>query len=118
MAGFATQEQVTKTIQAVFDQTQYTIDPHTAVGRFVLSEQAISGPTLLAATASPYKFADTVLTALGAQAETGYQGLAQLAQLTQTTIPTAVDTLFAQPILHRQVITPAQIEKTFRQELL
>ena len=59
-----------------------------------------------------------MLTALGAQAETGYQGLAQLAQLTQTTIPTAVDTLFAQPILHRQVITPAQIEKTFRQELL
>lgn len=118
IAGFATQQQVTQTIQQVFEQTQYTMDPHTAVGRFVWQQQGISGPTLLAATASPYKFADTVLQTLQGQPQRGYEGLTQLAQTTKTQIPKPVQTLFDQPILHNQVINPQQIEKTFRQKLL
>lgn len=118
VSGFATQAQVTQTIRAVFAETQYLIDPHTAVGRAVLTQQAPTGPTLIAATASPYKFTETVLAALQGEALAGQVGLAALSQYSGTAIPKPVATLFEQPLRHKQVIAPQMMAQTFRQEIL
>jgi len=116
--GFATQTQVLETIRRVAQEENYIIDPHTAVGRYVYDQLKPTGTTLLAATASPYKFPQTVLEALNQVPDTGKAGLKQLSDVTQTDIPAQVADLFARPILHKSTIDPEQISRTLRQEIL
>jgi len=69
-AGFASENDTLSTIKKVFEKTGYVIDTHTAVAVFVANEyrnQNISGnKILIASTASPFKFAGSVLEALEA----------------------------------------------------
>ncbi len=67
-AGFATEEEVAETIANYFDEYGYIIDPHTAVAACVAAQ--VNGgertrPTVILSTASPHKFAASVLTAIG-----------------------------------------------------
>lgn len=117
-AGFASQEQVLQTIKHSRDTTDYTIDPHTAVGRYVYEKIAVSGPTLIAATANPYKFSQTVLQALNISPKSGHDALEQLAEATSTAIPNQISELFDKPVLHKQLIDAKQILTTLRHEIL
>ena len=67
-AGFATEEDTLRTIKEVFDKTGYVIDTHTAVAAFVANEYRNKNTShnklLIASTASPFKFAGSVLKAL------------------------------------------------------
>jgi len=67
-AGFATEEDTLHTIKEVFDKTGYVIDTHTAVAAFVANEYRNKNTShnklLIASTASPFKFAGSVLKAL------------------------------------------------------
>ena len=69
-AGFASENDTLSTIKKVFEKTGYVIDTHTAVAAFVANEyrnKKISGnKILIASTASPFKFAGSVLEALEA----------------------------------------------------
>ncbi|MBP9036832.1 MAG: threonine synthase [Candidatus Cloacimonas sp.] len=64
-AGTADDITTYKTIKQVFNRYGYLLDPHTAVGWNVLEQQKSKLPTLLVSTASPYKFPEAVLKALG-----------------------------------------------------
>ena len=76
---YFTKEQIWKT----FTQTGYTLDTHTAVAVDVyqqyLDETGDTTKTVIASTASPYKFNRDVLSALGE--DTGYDDFALLEQL-------------------------------------
>ena len=66
LAGKATEAEVRSTIRRYYDQSDYLLDPHTAVGvtvaeRFLVTDE----PTVCLATAHPAKFGQTVLAALG-----------------------------------------------------
>lgn len=117
VAAFATQDQVSKTINKIANTTNYTIDPHTAVGRYVYEQTGVTGPTLIAATASPYKFSETVLRALNMAPVSGQAALAQLSKITETEIPVQIATLFNKPVRHKQVIDSKQILATLRHEI-
>lgn len=71
-AGFANDAQTAHTIKDVFDSTGYLCDTHTAVAHKVWQDYILatgdSAPTVIASTASPFKFASSVLEALGKQA--------------------------------------------------
>jgi len=114
IAAFATQDQVADTISKIANTTNYTIDPHTAVGRYVYEQIGVTGPTLIAATASPYKFAETVLQALDMTPESGQAALDQLSKATETEIPIQIATLFNKPVRHKQLISPNQMSSTLR----
>ena len=66
--GFCSEEDTTATIAALYADG-YLIDTHTAVAAKVLAdyrrETGDEGPAVFASTASPYKFCDSVLTAIG-----------------------------------------------------
>ena len=68
-AGFCDEEQTAAAIGAMWKEHGYLIDPHTAVAFHVLDEYrektGDQTPTVVASTASPFKFCDSVLTALG-----------------------------------------------------
>ena len=59
-AGYATEDQVKKTISEIYKSTGYVIDTHTAVaasvGKAYLEENKDERKTVIASTASPYKF--------------------------------------------------------------
>ena len=78
-------------IKAVYDRTGYVMDPHTAVAWSVLEDYRVrtgdTTPTVLASTASPFKFCDSVLGALGVSEQR--EGVAILDQLTEVTGLTA-----------------------------
>lgn len=69
----ADDEQTLQTIQSVFEQTQYILDPHTAVGIYAAQEENkknaeqahLEGPVVVLATAHPAKFPDAVEKATG-----------------------------------------------------
>ena len=76
-----------KIIGAIYRKFDYLIDPHTAVGFSALgqyrNETGDQTPAIVASTASPFKFCDNVLSALGVTEQAG--GLDVLDQLSQVT---------------------------------
>ncbi|MFW6016027.1 MAG: threonine synthase, partial [bacterium] len=80
LADYAKEEETSRTIKEVFDSYDYTLDPHTAVGINVYQKQKKnlqdSSVTIVDSTASPYKFAISVLEALNADlSENEYENL-------------------------------------------
>ncbi len=67
--GYCDEQTTLETIKKVFDTENYLMDPHTAVAHNVASEYkkktGDNTPCVIASTASPYKFTDSVLMALG-----------------------------------------------------
>jgi threonine synthase len=118
VAGFASNKDVDQTIKATYDAEHYLLDPHTAVGATVAARLKQDRVQVIAATASPYKFPQTVLAALGETPAHGEAALEQLSALTNTPIPMQIATLFEQPIRHTTVIAADAIKQTLRDALL
>ncbi|WP_251547515.1 threonine synthase [Limosilactobacillus caecicola] len=122
-AGFATQDQVIEEIKRIYDQDHYVIDPHTAVASFVAHQyQTNSGdqtPTVIVSTASPYKFPETVLTALNGQqpTTTGLVAIKELHHQLQTPLSANVESLFNEGQRKERVIELAVMENTIAELL-
>ena len=92
-AGACCSEEDTKlTIAEVFGKHKYLIDTHTAVGYKVLSEYRSAAhddtPAVVVSTASPFKFCENVLEALGIESNaSGAALLSVLANATGCPIP-------------------------------
>ena len=71
-AGFTTEEETADTIKSTFDTYNYLIDTHTAVAMKCANDYIKAGnkeQVLVVSTASPYKFASSVIEALGKKCE-------------------------------------------------
>lgn len=102
-AGFCDDKATMAEIGKLWDEHQYLIDPHTAVAFHVLeqyrSETGDMAPTVVASTASPFKFCDSVLTALGeTKLAQGMAILDQLAQKTGAPVPAPLASLKNQAV--------------------
>ncbi len=91
-AGFCDDAQTQKVIGRMWQEHGYLIDPHTAVAFDVLDqyrkETGDETPTVVVSTASPFKFCDSVLGALGvSELAEGTDILDQLADLTGVAAP-------------------------------
>jgi threonine synthase len=117
-AGFADNDEVADTIKSVFDETHYLLDPHTAVARFVAPAFEDETVQLIASTASPFKFPQTVLEVLGENAAHEREALDQLAKVSDVPVPDQVGKLFTKEVKHELVIDPAEIKETLRQTIL
>lgn len=92
-AGWASEAEVKDMIQKVYTEQSYVLDPHTAVAVRVYQKYmectGDSTYTIIASTASPFKFAGTVLQSIISEqiTENEWENLAQLSALTGWTIP-------------------------------
>lgn len=91
-AGSCGEEDTAATIGRYYREYGYLIDTHTAVAANVMEQyRAATGdttPTVFVSTASPYKFCDSVLKAIGeAPAGDGVELLDQLHAVTGTAVP-------------------------------
>src|SRR5699024_10878454 len=110
-------------IKQVFTESNYAIDPHTAVASFVTRKYEESTadhcPTVTVSTASPYKFPQTVLAACGIDNATGdLDHVQELVDLIKLLLPKTVAKLFEDKQLHDTVIEPDEMEKYVKQLLI
>ena len=106
--GFATQEEDGAMIRKVFKETGYLMDTHTGVGAAVYQkyqkETGDQTKTVIASTASPYKFSRSVMEAIaGPQDEADEFALIdKMSRLSGTEIPQAVEEIRTAPIRHNR----------------
>ncbi|NLZ39560.1 MAG: threonine synthase [Firmicutes bacterium] len=109
VGGYATEAETRAAIKTVYEETNYLLDPHTAVAYSVLQKYRAAAadiaPTVVVATASPYKFAKDVLTSLDDKYEKydDFSLLQEMAQLSAQPLPQAVKELEKKSILHTKV---------------
>ena len=92
VSGFCDDARTLNTIEKVFHNTGYLMDTHTAVAYTVLQDYraktADDTPAVVVSTASPFKFCDSVLTALGVtELAKGTEILKQLSDVTGKPAP-------------------------------
>ena len=107
--GFADVEETNKTIGEMYEKNNYLMDTHTAVAYKVykdyVSETGDNRPTLIASTASPYKFARSVAESIGINGcknDFGY--VEELSKTTGVEIPEGLRDLNKKEVLHKDVI--------------
>lgn len=108
-AGWVNDEQTQHTIREVFEAEKYVLDPHTAVAWQVAAEYkktaADKKPMVIVSTASPYKFNDAVLAALGVDttAMDEFAMLDALAAKNPVQAPAGLAALRQKNILHTKI---------------
>ncbi|MCI8771147.1 MAG: threonine synthase [Lachnospiraceae bacterium] len=118
VGGWAGENQTADEIKRVYDACGYVMDTHTAVASAVYHKYKEktndSTKTIIASTASPYKFASSVMTAIDKK----YNGMDDFALIDElcktsgTKIPNAVEELRSAAVLHNTVCDTADMQKT------
>ena len=108
--NYATEEETAETIRKIYKDCGYVIDTHTAVAAGVYDKYVKNTedktPTVIASTASPYKFTRSVMDALKVETE-GKDDFAladELSELSGVKLPQAVETIRTAPVLHDRVV--------------
>jgi len=121
--GYADEAETAETIKALYDDCGYVIDPHTAVAACVYKkykeETKDETKSVIASTASPFKFTRSVMCALGKNEEaTGDFELAdKLSKLSGVKLPEAVESIRTAPVLHDTVCGKEEMADTVKQFL-
>ena len=116
-AGFCDDRRTKEVIGAMWKEKKYLIDPHTAVAFDVLEqyrkETGDNTPAVVASTASPFKFCDSVLSAIGATAlEEGTGLIDQLSRVTGVAAPAPLAALKGKEIrFHWSVTKEHMVDK-------
>lgn len=122
-ADWASDERGAETIRSTFEEAGYLLDTHSAIGKSVYDayRERTQDETkaVLLCTASPYKFCQDVLRALGKDTEgTAPERLPQaLFQRTGVAIPQAIATLYEKPILHTDSCAPDRMAQALVKRL-
>lgn len=118
--NFCSEEETKETIRKVFADSHYVIDTHTAVAAGVykkyLEETKDTTPTVIASTASPYKFTKSVMDAISQGHENMDDfGLADaLSELSGVKVPKAVEDIRTAPVLHDRVVDAPDMPATVK----
>ena len=107
--GSATVEETNETIGQMYDEHGYLMDTHTAVAYKVykdyVEKTGDETPTLIASTASAYKFAESVAQAIGlAKEDNGFEYVKAVEAATGVKVPSGLKDLDKKEIRHRDVI--------------
>ncbi len=118
-------QQTTQMIKTVYDEHQYLTDPHTAVawqvGERYRQQMGDDTVQIIVSTASPFKFNESVLTAMGdtkvIDGSNEFELLQQLSDLSGCPVPPALAALEKQPVLHDQVCNKEEMSIVIKQIL-
>ena len=120
-AGYADMEENAKEIRKVFDDTGYLIDTHTGVAAAVYEQyKAKTGDTtktVIASTASPYKFSRSVMEAVLGKKEDAdeFALIDEMERISGVKIPQAIEEIRDAKILHNRQCKPEEMEETVKQ---
>lgn len=106
LGSYATEVETARTIKNIYERTGYILDTHTAVAAHCYekyrNETQDATITVIASTASPYKFTRSVMEAIDKK----YEGLDdfvlvdELSKLSGEKVPNAIEEIRTAPVLH------------------
>ncbi len=118
--GYASEKEAAAVIRSVYEAVGYVMDTHTAVASCVYEkyrkDTGDSTKTIIASTASPYKFTGSVMEALGETAEgmDDFELADRLAVLSGVPVPGAVEEIRRAEVLHSTVVNVNEMKQAVR----
>ena len=107
--NYATEEEDAAAIKRLYEDTGYVIDTHTAVAATVYEkykkDTGDDTVTVIASTASPYKFTRSVMNAIDSKYDSmsDFELVDELSKLSNVAVPKAIEEIRTAPVLHDTV---------------
>ena len=124
VGGCASEEENFAGIKALYERTGYVIDTHTgianAVCRAYMEKTGDTTPTVIASTASPFKFAEAVVGAIAPEKLEGksdFELIDLLSDLSGTKEPYAITDIRTAPVRHKTVVDAEDMAADVKQFL-
>ncbi|MCR4693708.1 MAG: threonine synthase [Pseudobutyrivibrio sp.] len=108
--GYTTEDETAQTIKNLYEKTGYIIDTHTAVAAHVYNQYkdktGDDKPTVIASTASPFKFTRAVMGAIDPvyENEEDFVLVDKLSELGSVKVPNAIEEIRSAKVLHDTVV--------------
>ncbi len=121
--NYANEEETAAIIQKIYKQDGYVIDTHTAVAACVYEKyQKDSGDmakTVIASTASPYKFTRSVMTAIDSRYDSmgDFELVDELEQISKVKVPQAIEDIRSAEVLHKTICEVDEMPKVVKEFL-
>ena len=121
--GYATEAETSATIKKVYESDSYIMDTHTAVAATVydkyVKETGDKTPTVIASTASPYKFTRSVMESIDEAyaAKSDFELVDELCKLSGVKVPQAIEDIRTAPVLHDTVCDKEEMESVVKKFL-
>lgn len=121
--NYCSEEETKEAIHATYKSSDYVIDPHTAVAAGVykkyLADTDDHTPTVIASTASPYKFTRSVMDAVAENTEDmdDFALADRLSEISGVKVPKAVEEIRTAPVLHDTVVDAPDMPDTVKKIL-
>ncbi len=122
--NYANEKETAEEIAEVYKKTGYIMDTHTAVAskvyRKYVAETGDQTKTVIASTASPYKFTRSVMDAIDAEKykDMGdFELVDALSELSGVKVPQAIEEIRTAPVLHKNVVETEDMPKIVKQFL-
>lgn len=113
--NFASEEETAAAIKDVYEKTGYIMDTHTAVAKSVYekykADTADETKTIIASTASPYKFTRSVMNAIDPayDSQSDFELVDELNRLSGVPVPQAIEDIRSAPVLHDTVCSKEEM---------
>ena len=121
--NYASEEKTAAAIKDVYFDNDYIMDTHTAVAYSVYKEyKETTGDTtktIIASTASPFKFTRSVMNAIDKKYETlgDFELVDELSKLGQIKVPNAIEEIRTAPVVHNNQCDVADMKATVEKYL-
>ena len=118
--NYASEAETAEVIKAIYEDTGYVIDTHTAVAAKVFKKYTEATgdntKTVIASTASPFKFTRSVMNSIDAKYDsmTDFELVDELSKLANVTVPQAIEEIRTAPVLHDRICDRTEMLQTVK----
>lgn len=118
--NYANESETAETIKKVYESDNYIMDTHTAVAATVYNKYVVATgdktPTVIASTASPYKFTRSVMEAIDTAyaSQSDFELVDELNKISGVVVPQAIEDIRSAAVLHDTVCDKSEMETTVR----
>lgn len=121
--NYTTEEETAEVIRDLYDKTGYVIDTHTAVATGVyhkyVKDTNDTAKSVIASTASPFKFTRSVMNAIDKKYDsmTDFELVDELSRIANVKVPQAIEEIRSAKVLHKTVCEVADMPNAVKQFL-
>ena len=121
--NYADEQETADRIKELYEKTGYIIDTHTAVASAVYqkykAETGDGKKTVIASTASPFKFTRSVMNAIDAKYDSmsDFELVDELSGLANVKVPKAIEEIRSAPVIHDTICDKSKMKETVKEIL-
>ena len=122
--NYTSETETAEVIRALYEKTGYVIDTHTAVaagvyGKYKKDTGDVDTKTVIASTASPFKFTRSVMDAIDHKYDSmsDFELVDELSKIAKVKVPGAIEEIRTAPVLHKNVVETEDMPKIVKQFL-